>query len=173
MRKIFTILILLSTLTLVLFTCECTNNKNHFENSEISFDYPTNWKTGEILDLPGVIIGVSRSSDVNVKITKAKSPSGYTLERFYDEELNNRTKNLAKYCLQSILEKNITVDGVPAYESIYKIGCNNTQTQQQLLIVIFERNGYIYTIFCTVIPPENFDAERPNLDMIINSFHVK
>jgi len=173
LRKIFTILILLSTLTLVLFTCECTNNKNHFENSEISFDYPIDWQTGEIFDLPGVIIGISKSSDVNVKIAKTKLPLGYTLKKFYNEGLNNRTKNLAKYCLQSILEKNITVDGVPAYESIYKIGCNNTQTRQQLLIVIFERNGYIYTIFCTVIPPENFNNEKTNFDMIINSFHVK
>lgn len=173
MKKNLIIFVLVSIFTLMLFTSGCTNDKNHFENSEISFDYPNDWKSGEILDLPGVIIGVSKSSQVDVKISKTKMPSDSTLEKFYTEELDNRTINLAKYCLQPISEKNITVDGVPAYESIYKIGCNSSQTRQQFQSVFFEKNGLIYSIFCTAIPPEVFNNEKANFDMIINNFHVK
>jgi len=173
LKKNLIIFLLLSIFTLILFSIGCIGDTNHFENSEISFDYPNDWKSGEILDLPGVIVGVYKNSQVDVKISKTKMPSGYTLEKFYKEELNNRTIKLAEYCIQPISEKNITVDGVQAYESIYKIGCNSSQTRQQYQSVIFEKNGFIYSIFCTAIPPEIFDNEKANFYMIINSFHVK
>lgn len=173
MKKNLIIFLLLSLFTLILFSVGCINDTNHFENNEISFDYPSDWKIGEILDLPRVIVGVYKSSQVDVKISQTKMPSGYTLEKFYKDELNNRTINLAQYCFQSISEKNITVDGVPAHKSIYKIGCNSSQTRQQFQSVIFEKNGFIYSIFCTAIPPEIFDNEKANFNMIINSFHVK
>lgn len=144
----------------------------HYDKNGISFNYPSNWKTGVIYDLPGAVVGVSESSQVDVKIFKKKIPTGSNLTTVYNDSLTNHSSQLKGYCYQQISSKTITVDGVPAYENIYQIGCNSTQTRQKIREVWLEKNGYIYTITCTVIPPEDFPVKNLAFDGIINSFHV-
>lgn len=145
----------------------------HFENSEMSFDYPSTWKTGKILDLPGAIIGVSESSQVDVKIYKNKIPPSSSLKEVYDKSVSNTSINLEPYCYRQISNKTITVDGREAYENVFQIGCNSTQTRQIIREVWLEKNGYIYTITCTVIPPEDFQSKNSAFNLVIGSFHVK
>lgn len=164
---------MLAIFLLVVLSSGCTMGKKHFGNDEISFDYPGTWKCGAIVDLPGVIVGVSKSSQVDVKISKQRMPSGYTLKDVYNEARANNSQNLAQYCYQPLSERTLTVDGSTAYEIIYKIGCDQTQTRQQFRSVWLEKNGFLYIIFCTVMPPEDFDKENTNFDVIVNSFHVK
>ncbi|MDP1552089.1 MAG: hypothetical protein Q8M06_03645, partial [Methanobacteriaceae archaeon] len=38
----------------------CLNNKKHFEDEDISFDYTSKWETGRIIDLPGAFIKVGK-----------------------------------------------------------------------------------------------------------------
>lgn len=145
----------------------------HFENSEISFDYPSTWKTGKIIDLPGAVVGVSESSQVDVKVYKNKTPTGSSLKEVYDKSVANKSLNMETYCYRQISNKTIAVDGREAYESVFQIGCNSTQTRQIIREVWLEKNGYIYTITCTVIPPEDFQSKNHAFDLIISSFHVK
>lgn len=164
---------LLITLTLLsmILIAGCINSK-HYEENGISFDYPSNWKTGSIYDLPGAIVGVSESSQVDVKIFRYKT-NNTSLREVYLNSLTNKSIALDKYCYKQVSNSTLTVDGVPAYEQIYQIGCNITQTRQKIKEVWLEKNGYIYKITCTVIPPEDFTTQNPSFDKIINSFQVK
>ncbi|MDI6644974.1 MAG: PsbP-related protein [Methanobacteriaceae archaeon] len=152
--------------------CGCFESKKKFEDDEISFDYPSNWKTVKIMDLPGAIVGLS-GDNVDVIISKKEINNTSNLESYYTTLKDNNQENLAKYCYQPISERTLKVDGVDAYEIIYKIGCDDTQTRQQQRIILFEKNGYLYTISCTIIPPEEFDKQKSNLDIVVGSFHIK
>lgn len=150
----------------------CLNSKKHFENEDIYFDHPSKWETGRIMDLPGAIITVGKDN-TDVIIYKNKINNSFSLKEQYSSVKENNKKKLAKYCYEVISEKTMKVDGTEAYEIIYKIGCDDTQTRQLHRNIILEKNGYIYSISCTVIPPEEFDNQKSNLDIIIESFHVK
>jgi hypothetical protein len=150
----------------------CLDSKKHFEDEDISFDHPSKWETGRIMDLPGAIITVG-NDNTDVIIYKNKINNSFSLKEKYSSVKENNKKKLAKYCYKVISESTMKVDGTEAYEIIYKIGCNDTQTRQLHRNIILEKKGYIYSISCTVIPPEEFDNQKSNLDIIIESFHVK
>jgi hypothetical protein len=148
-------------------------NPQHYDENGISFNYPSNWETGVIADLPGAVVGVSESGgQADVKIFKKKMPADSNLETVYNDSVNNRTRQLDEYCYQKISSKTIMVGGIPAYEIIYQTGCNSTQTREKVREVWLEKNGYIYIITCTVIPPEDFPEKNLAFDEIIDSFHV-
>ncbi|MGC9516470.1 MAG: PsbP-related protein [Methanomicrobiales archaeon] len=150
----------------------CIENNRNFEDDEISFDYPSNWETGRVMDLPGAIISV-RGNNTEVIISKKELNNNSSLKQYFNNFKVANKENLTEYCYQIISEKTLQVDDTNAYEIIYKIGCNNTQTRQQHLTIFMEKNGYLYTISCTVIPPEEFDNQKGNIDIIIESFQVK
>jgi len=155
----------------------CFESKKKYEDNQISFEYPSNWKIGQIMDLPGAIIGLSGDNTEVIiskkEINNTSSNNTSSLESYYKKLKETNQESLAEYCYQVLSERTIKVDGANAYEIIYKIGCDDTQTRQQQRIILFEKNGYVYTISCTVIPPEEFDNQKSNLDIIIKSFHVK
>jgi len=156
----------------VISVCGCLESKKTFEDNEISFDYPSQWKTGEVMDLPGAIISV-KNENTDVIMSKNKMNNSSSLKDYYNNFKENNKKSLVKYCYELISEKTLKVDDIDAYEIIYKIGCNDTQTRQQHRTIFIAKNGYLYTISCTVIPPEEFDNQKNDLDIIIESFHVK
>ena len=165
-------LIIILSIFAVIMISGCTYTK-HYEVDDISFNYPSSWEAYGIYDLPGALVGLSESDQVEVIIYKKNISSNSSLESIYNQSLTNHTRILEKYCYQQISSRNITVDGAPAYETVYQIGCNNTQSRKKIREVWLEKNGHIYTIVCTAIPPENYSDKSKDFDMIINSFHVK
>lgn len=151
--------------------CGCVGVQ-HYEDMEISFDYPSNWTAGKVMDLP-VIVVISESSQVNVKIAKKRLPPNLTSEEYVASSIKNNSKSLEIYCYQEVSNRTLEVDGKLAWENIYQIGCNNTQTRQKIRNVWLEKNGYIYTITCTVIPPEDFEEKNKYFNIIIDSFKIK
>lgn len=169
--KIISILIIILSIFAVIMISGCVSSK-HYEEHGISFDYPSNWKAGVVYDLPHSLVSISESSQVNVKVFKYNNTNNSSLKEAYDNSVRNKTIIYEEYCYQQVSNNTITVDGVPAYELIYQIGCNNTQTRQKIREVWLEKNNNIYTIVCTVIPPEDFSLKNKAFDEIINSFHV-
>jgi hypothetical protein len=170
MKTSSTIIIIISIFAVIMIS-GCLLSK-HYNANGIYFNYPSNWHAGEVFDLPGALVDISKNSQVDVKIFKKNISNNSSLETVYNKSLTNHTLHLDKYCYQQISSKNISVDDVPAFEQVYQIGCNNTQTRQKIREVWLEKNGYIYTIICTAIPPEIYFDENNAFDMIINSFHV-
>lgn len=165
-------LIIILSIFAVIMISGCIFMK-HYDAEGISFNYPSNWEAYPIYDLPGALVGLSESHQVEVIIYKKNISNNSSLETVYNQSLTNHTRVLEKYCYQQISSRNITVDGVPAIETVYQIGCNNTQTRKKIREVWLEKNGHIYIIACTAIPPEIYPEKSKGFDMIINSFHVK
>lgn len=170
MKTFYTTLIILSILAVIMIS-GCTTSK-HYDDHGVSFNYPANWQVGDIYDLPGAVVGVSENSQVDVKILKRNIPADSNLESLYNQSVSNQTNSFNKYCYQQLSSKKITVDGQVAYENIYQLGCNSTQTRQKIREVWLEKNGHIYIISCTSIPPEIYSNKSRYFDIIISSFHV-
>lgn len=171
MKTFHTALIILFIFAVIMIS-GCISNK-HYDDHGISFNYPANWQAGDIYDLPGAVVDVSKNSQINVKIYKKNITADSDLENIFNQSLTNLTSSSSKYCYQQISSNRITVDGQPAIENIYQLGCNSTQTRQKIREVWLEKNGYIYIISCTAIPPEINCETNSDFDMIINSFHIK
>jgi hypothetical protein len=171
MKTSKTLIIILSIFAVIMIS-GCLTSK-HYDANGISFNYPSSWQAGVVYDLPGALVEVSESSQVDVKIFKKNISNNSSLETIYNESLTNHTRKLDKYCYQQISSKNIIVDGVPAYETIYQLGCNSSQTRQKIREIWLEKNGYIYIISCIAIPPEIYPNKSKDFDMIINSLHIK
>lgn len=171
-------------------------NIKHYNDSEISFNYPENWI---ISNYENPVETFFSSKPQNLTITRhdsdwqnsssavnqencAPDPSNPTMTTVNIKRENSLSPNITlenayrsndfyPVIEQSpgytfISQKSIMVDGAAGYEFIYG------NQLDQYYDVWFEKNGKIYSITCETLK-ESFDAEKKNFDMIVNSFHVK
>jgi hypothetical protein len=67
---------------------------------------------------------------------------------------------------QIISENNTTVNGKKATETVFNY--SKTGTQKVRMVIIDEpTKRYVFTFYA---PKEDYDAQQPNFDMILNSF---
>jgi len=154
---------------LVILATGCTY-KGHYEGSRVSFDYPIGWKCNKPTDLPGALIIVSAPSNKAMVIIGQEKANG-SLEDRYLEHVQKLQEELSKYCYEKISNRTLTVDSSKAYELVYKLGCDQTQTRQQIRMIILQKGDYFYIIECEATP-EDFNKENRNFDTIINSLHI-
>jgi hypothetical protein len=69
-----------------------------------------------------------------------------------------------------ISEANITLNNNTALENTYITTSNGAQIE--MMAVWFSQNGQIYVILCGA-PPNNFENQQKNFNMVINSFKVQ
>jgi hypothetical protein len=183
-KRIWLIVALASTL--ILLSCVCLEfcpfgnviqTVKHFENDKISFDYPSNWDTlsetwprhDEGLNADEVTgVGLPKSP-VFVRVYNRELPNGSNLKRVYDETYRNTW--ISQYVKShTITESTITVDGVTAYERVYKRP--HGEPWYQIMDVWLEKEGRIYVLSCWA-SPDSFHEAEDEFTLIINSFHVK
>ena len=164
--------------------CPFGNNiqtMKHFENDKLSFDYPRDWGTlseiwpehepghDEALNADEVAgVALPRSS-MSVRVYSRKLPPGSSLKSVYEETYENTW--ISQYVKShTISEGTITVDGVTAYERVYKRP--HGEPWYQIRDVWLEKGGRIYILSCWATP-DSFDEAQHEFNLIINSFHVK
>jgi hypothetical protein len=195
------ILILTFTLILVLVSSSgcIENNGNNstttFQNSEISFDYPSNWVTFSdfwpstfgfqynysedddlnATEIAGVLNPDSKTAmekySVSVKIETINSTRD--LKEIFNSTysaLSNKYNSANATIFQEISEGNLTVDGVTAYEKVYKLP--HGEPYYQIRDIWLKKNNTIYIISCRTFP-SNYNESQNDFNIIINSFHVK
>ncbi|HJX39470.1 MAG TPA: PsbP-related protein, partial [Anaerolineae bacterium] len=142
----------------------------HWENEELSFDYPGDWRTlSEIWRQPADI-GVADPGTAtpwekyltSVRIEEQALPEGSTLEAVFEE-----TDPQAE---RAISEGTTTVDGAVAYERIYEKF--HGEPLRKIREVWLEKEGTIYIISCWSTPG-HFEEAQSDFDLIVGSFHVK
>lgn len=168
------LLIILAIVVVIIFAVNLGNMgtpEAHFNNGEISFDYP-----GALTQVNGTdsnIMSFSDASGVNVTVVKERVPKGYSLANQVQlNGIGTIDKNF-----QLVSTKNITVNGSTGYESDYKVQINNKTLQRKE--VWFEGNNAIYGVIYT--GPET-DSSGLNLnaagndgnafDTIVNSIKI-
>lgn len=179
MKNYLIIFILISALVLS-FGCTdkgnqtSQNSKNDtktFTGDDISFQYPGSWKTIGSQSRDSVIaVGDPATNDgngnarVNVLIQKTVLPQGQTFLQYYNSTYTQyKSQNLG---FEPVSEGTVVVNGITAYENIYKINSGEQKEQRAIWI---QKGGLIYIILCSA-PVAEFNNQQANFDIIVNSF---
>lgn len=160
------LIIVLAFLIIVIFASESTNKGSeirHYDNGEVSFDYPITWNVTN--GTGSQIVSFTDSSGLNVTIRKQSIPSGYS----FKDHLQLNAAGTVDENFKLVSSRNYTVNGTTAYEMNYNL--NGKNGQQQRREIFFEKNNLIYSIIYTA--PGQIKEGDKTLDTLINSFNIK
>jgi len=132
----------------------------HFENEDISFDYPENWKvtvTQDPADIPDanwmIVIGdnelISGQNENDIRIFEFE-PNSLVNSSLVDNSSGNQ--------IDSIKIDNINAPGIS--EKNYKM-------------YIFSKNNMTYQVLVYVTENNGFVEHKSQFDSILNSIHIK
>lgn len=139
---------------------EKDSKTNHYEDNEISFDYPSNWNI--TVRKYSISLFNDRSQ---VTIEKPGINAAYILE-------NISRKNVsATVPLPSevISNKTITVDGLKAQKITYQTKGDSGPSRIEITI---NKNSKLFRIYFYA-PADEFKSAEVDFNMIINSFKIK
>ncbi len=161
---------------------DLTSQNNTYSKNGISFNYPSNWQEGDPSQLlKGEIVSLvdpnSTNSDkatlngkayTSVVVGTKSLSKGDTIKNYYNG-LVKQGLNYQNY--KRISSREFTLNGQTAYEIVYTCKLDNGQTGKTRE-VFTEINGKVYDISCVSLVSD-FDKNKGNFDMIINSFKVQ
>lgn len=165
MKHYTEIMAIISILLLGVFTSGCvefdnSNSTQVFDNGKISFNYTDGWVFNETnISETTMIQGQKGTYEMTLMVFKTPWKSVGT-EKFAIE---------TKYSLQQKgwniqSEKNITINGIPAYDIIIKNGNGALQRT-----IFFDMNNKGIEILFTA---PNLDDIQSDIEIIINSFKI-
>jgi len=141
---------------------------NTYSGNGISFNYPSNWNLQtDNLDGNNAIIVVSNNTTFQVSISP-NPPSMSDQDAIIAIQSSSNPDGF-----QIISNNTLIIDGNTAYETTYTVN-NSTifpeiMTDQQ---IAFVKNGTTYGLDFRA-PINDFNNEKPNFDMILNSFKIQ
>ncbi len=173
MKKYFLALLVISIIT---FTSGCTSSDDNtnttktLDQNNISFTYPATWVLGES-EVNGTIAAVADPNSVNsqtgfaetVVTVEVKNLSG-TMDAMYAQNYATLFNNSS---YQRISEGNLTIGDIQALENVYTVDYNGVKKQQRAVWI--EKDDQVYVILCSSLA-DQFEKEKNNFDMIVNSF---
>lgn len=140
------LLVILAFLIIIIFAVDLNYRggriqAKHFDNGEISFDYP-----GTLNETNGTgskIVSFSGDSGLNITVIKQSLPPGYNLaNRAQLNGIGTIDKNF-----QLVSSRNITINGTKGYENNYNVqGDNGSQLRKE---IFFEKNNALYSVIYT------------------------
>jgi PsbP-like protein len=175
MNKIIYPLILIILLVVTVSGCITQNNNqtNKFSQNGVSFDYPQNWTVANVTS-PNAVAAVADPTTVQngrpttaVIIQQPPLNTGANLKLAYDA---NYANFFNKTGYQKVSEANITSNNTKIYENIYTI--NTAGLEKEYRVAWLTKNRKIYVILCTALK-KDFDREKSNFDLVINTFQVQ
>lgn len=140
-----------------------TTYKNHYENESVTFNYPNGWKISKEKVKAPEIVTVAKDKDNLCSVFKEKLGDTSLTDRLNEWRSNIGAKGKIYY------EGTITIDGRKAYDiqSTYSIGEQSYSSRG----IGFEKNGVVY--FIIFVFKGALIDHKSDMDVIINSFHVK
>lgn len=137
----------------------------HYEGEGISFNSLNNWTYYKLENNESdYLFSIGRGSGEDMDLIHFHSGK-------YNGTLSEHINSLKKEITLSngvvISEKELTVDGLPAYQ-ISALKPENKPLSKTLLI----KNGTIYTIHAVPGPGRNLSSIEKDLEIVISSFHV-
>lgn len=157
----------------VVLTSGCVNNDNtkNYSGNGISFNYPANW-TVTFPDNSGTqttfsIIGFRDSMMEGPQFQVNIMPSTESTQ----DVINNGQSFLIPGGT-IISNGTLKIDGETAYQTTYTYNDNSPNGLSRYEQIGFVKNGKIYS-FLFKAPDSDFDNEKPNFEMILNSFKVQ
>ncbi len=177
MKKYFLALLVLS---LVVFASGCTSSNDTKDNqtktlsqNNVSFNYPGTWTVAES-KANDTIASVADPKSVNaqtgfaqtVVTVQMKNLTG-TFDSMYADNYNSLFNNSS---YQRVSESNVTINGNQVLENVYTVESEDGVTKKQRAVWI-QDGKKVYVILCSALSTQ-FDNEKQNFDLIINSFKI-
>lgn len=176
MKKYLPLIILnLIFVSTIMYLSISFGSTSHYDNGEISFDYPDNWniKTGSN---PSQMVLFQPSANSNITINKQVIPSGYKSPENYVS--NSTTARNSGFKLISNNKKKLNHEDT--YENTYSINSDEgTYLRKEVWIT---KNGNLYSIIYNRQVSSNiFDkldfepilTTDPGFDTVVKNFNVK
>lgn len=162
---------------------EDNTSLKYYSGDGIAFDYPGNWEPiSEVfpnhkpqhdpeLDAEELVVIVDAGSSteqgdkysVSVHIMKRDLPSGVSLKDLFTQTYEDKS-----YVM--ISEDAMTVNGIQAYEKVYKKP--HGEPWYQIRDVWLEKDGVVYIISCWALP-NSFAEFQDKFNIIIDSFKIE
>jgi HEAT repeat protein len=137
----------------------------HYDNGEISFDYPASWEVMENYDEKKIIKGNCANSEVNFSINKHANMGDITATEFAEI-----LRNVFLIQNSKILSKlSFKVRDMDAY---LLMGENpHSVSMTRILICAFKKEDVLYYLWFAG-EPEIFDLLEEDMDLILESFQI-
>ena len=168
--RLFGILILV---VIVILTSGCTSNSatNTYSGNGITFNYSPSWHimfpniSGSRTAFSVVVFKDPMQEGTEVQINVMPSNES-------TQDVINNAKKFRFLNDTKLSNGTLEIDGVTAYQITYI--CNEYGDEEGIRSeqIGFVKNGNIYSIILQA-PYYNFDKEKPNFDMVLNSFKVQ
>ena len=141
---------------------------NTYSGNGISFNYPSNWNVQTNNQAGNNEIMVV-SDDTVFQVSILPKPPGMSDQ----EAITAIQSSTYPDGFQKISNNTLTIDGNTAYETIYAV--NNPSIFHEIIIIqqiVFVKNGTTYSLDFQA-PNNEFNNEKPNFDIILNSFKIQ
>lgn len=145
-------------------TTNLTNvTKNHYDDKNMSFDYPDGWNISKDKVTPPLVVTVAKDENNSLSVFRETLGTKNFIDRLREWRSNINSQGNINY------EGNLTIDGLTAYdvEATYK-NSNGTYNSRG---IGFEKNGTAY--FIVFVFNKSLLMYKNEMDTVINSFHVK
>ena len=136
----------------------------HFEGRNISFDAPNTWYSGILKNSSGYLFSIYTPPTENNSYT-IDFYAGYSNKTLF-EAINPFRNEVINANWTIISEKELTVDGFPAYQ-MEVLNQNGT-----LISTFVVKNGVVYGIYAIPRPNSNLTLIEGDLDVVLNTFHI-
>ena len=121
----------------------------HYQNGEISFDYPANWQQ---VSPQGAQVAAFKDPEtgMNVTVNRQVTPPGYKVTKDFVPELTKESESNIKLTSSN----KIDVNGNEGYANTYQIQKNGSNAEQREVWV--NTNGALYSVIFNY-PQEGFN----------------
>ncbi len=136
----------------------------YFESDGISFNSSNNWSFYQMENEVGYLFSIGRGPSENMDLIHFYAT---TYNRTLSEYINSEKKEIFLKNWTIISEKELTVDGLPAYQ----ISALN-QENNPLIKTWFMKNGTMYTIYAIPNQDKNITSIEKDLEIVISTFHI-
>ena len=137
----------------------------HFDNGEITFEYPHNWEIIETTDEKKVIKGGVANNSIHFSINRNDASEDISAEEF-GEILKN------VFMMQNstiVSEMGFIAKGMETYILVGENPHGSSITK--IMIVAFKKRDMLYYLWFAG-EPENFDVFNEAIDLIVESFRI-
>jgi hypothetical protein len=140
---------------------------NTYYGDGVSFKIPPNWEVSKVVDGSNINLDIDKNNSNNTQITIDISPNP---EGMSNQDLINSIQNPSNPSgWLKISNNTIMVDGNTAYETLYTVNDSHfteIMTDEQ---INFIKGDYSYGLDFQS-PTNDFNNEKPNFNITLNSF---
>jgi len=169
-------LVALAILSLVIFASGCASQEKNYDANGISFNYPTTWNVTSTTSAANMTMVLVTDPDfTNTNGTKGTTVIVFKIPKNTSSNINQvmhkTVQNVTQPGETASAIKEVTFNGINANETTFTRK-NSDGAQIQSKVIYFERNNKLCIMMLSTVSSD-FDAQKKNFELILNSFEFE